>query len=214
MVKLGEQSKQLESLISSAYDYGAYKAKAIDPQIIVIENRAQVRCLIPRCTSYNKSLTCPPNTPSPEEVRKIVSEYSAAIMIQVKGSEEEDGKTDDMKKDYNWVYPSVYNLHKIIHEIEKQAFDMGFYLALGLGGGDCRWCEMLSDDSCSKSLHANAGNCKGVKTGKCMEEYRARPALEAMSVNVLKTAENAGLPFYFTGKDQRFVIWNGILLVD
>jgi hypothetical protein len=33
-------------------------------------------------------------------------------------------------------------------------------------------------------------------------------------VNVLATAANAGLPFYFSGADERYVTWNAIVLVD
>ena len=87
---------------------GAFQYKIISPKLVVVENRAAMRCLIPRCTSYNKSLTCPPNTPKSDETRALLSEYRAAIMIQVKGTEAEDGNTSEMLADYNWVYPASY----------------------------------------------------------------------------------------------------------
>ena len=215
MAKVPSKDKpaSFQDLVSTAYDLGAYKAKLIDPDLIAIEHRAQLKCLIPRCTSYNKSLTCPPNTPNTEKIKKIVAEYSTAIMVQVRGSEDEMAD-DHMKANYNWVYPSVYTLHKIIHELEVTAFDSGYYLVFGLGGGDCRWCEILTEHNCSIDLHANAGNCQGIGSGKCVQEYKARPALEAMSINVVQTAQNAGLPFHFSGKEEGYVIWNGILLID
>jgi predicted metal-binding protein len=212
--KSTEKQKHSE-LLKLAEDRGAYKAKIISSSMIVVEDRAQMRCLIPRCTSYNRTLTCPPNLPNPDQVRKLISEYQSAIMVQVRGTEAEDGKTEEMRRDYNWVYPCVYLLHEIIHDLETRAFDLGYYFAMGLGGGDCRWCEMYSSDKVApQELHASAGGCAGIKNGVCKQQYKARPAMEGMSINVLKTAENAGMPFYFSGKDEKYVIWNGVVLLD
>jgi len=45
--------------------------------------------------------------PHPDEVRQIISEYDLAIMMQVRGSKEEDGTTEQLQQNYNWVYPPV-----------------------------------------------------------------------------------------------------------
>jgi predicted metal-binding protein len=218
VTRLSTPEEKLEEIVSVALANGMDRAKVISPEVIVVERRAQARCLIPRCTSYGKSLTCPPNTPPPEEVKAIIGEYRSAVMMQVDGSEAKDGTSELLRRDYNWCYQSVYKLHEALHNCECRAFDLGYYLTIGMGAGDCRWCEILGggierygDDVL---LHANAGGCAGAKGGNCREEYRARPALEAMSVNVLATAANAGLPFYFSGKDEGYVTWNAILLVD
>ncbi len=218
VTRLSPEQDKLDEIVAVALANGMDRAKVVPTSVITIEARAQAKCLIPRCTSYGKSLTCPPNTPSTDEVREIVGDYRVAVMMQVDGSEEVDGTSDLLRRDYNWCYESVYKLHEALHNTECRAFDLGFYLALGMGGGDCRWCEIVRGGieayGDSALLHANAGGCAGVRGGHCNEQYRARPALEAMSVNVLKTAEKAGLPFYFSGKDERYVTWNAILLVD
>ena len=218
VTRKSSEREKLDEIVAVALANGMDRAKAVPSSVVTIEARAQAKCLIPRCTSYGKSLTCPPNTPSTEEVRKIVGDYRVGVMMQVDGTEEGDGTSDLLRRDYNWCYESVYKLHEALHNTECRAFDLGYYLALGMGGGDCRWCEILRGgiESYGENalLHANAGGCAGVKGGHCNEEYRARPALEAMSVNVLATAEKAGLPFYFSGKDERYVTWNAILLVD
>ncbi len=215
MPNLRSQAKRFDHLVDWALENGAHRASIISPSIICVEERVQMKCLIPRCTSYGKSLTCPPNLPGPAEVAQMVSEYEVALMLQVVGDEETDGAEPGMGDDYNWVYPSVYRLHEILHHLERTAMDMGCYLAMGLGGGDCRWCEMLREgeaDDCK--LHASAGGCPGADTGKCVRDYRARPALEGMSINVIKTADNAGMPFEFTGKTEGYVTWNGIVLLE
>jgi predicted metal-binding protein len=209
---------KLNEIVAVAMANGMDRAKIISPEMIVVEKRAQAKCLIPRCTSYGKSLTCPPNVPETHEVKEIVSEYRHAVMMQVDGIEERDATSDLLRRDYNWCYASVYKLHEALHNCETRSFDLGYALALGMGGGDCRWCELLGggieqygDDAL---LHANAGGCAGATGRSCVQAYRARPALEAMSINVLATAANAGLPFYFSGAEERFVTWNAIVLVD
>jgi predicted metal-binding protein len=218
VTRLDSRDDRLAEIVAVALANGMDRAKVISPEVIVVEKRAQAKCLIPRCTSYGKSLTCPPNTPSTDEVKQIVGDYRTAVIMQVDGSEEKDGTSELLRRDYNWCYESVYKLHEALHNCEVRAFDLGYYLALGMGGGDCRWCEITSGGieqyGDNALLHANAGGCSGMVTGHCTKEYRARPALEAMSVNVLATAANAGLPFYFSGLDERYVTWNAILLVE
>lgn len=213
------ETERFEAIRLTALANGMDRAKVIPTQAIVIEKRAQARCLIPRCTSYGRSWTCPPNTPSTEEVREIVSEYRHAVLMQVDGSLEKDGTNEAMRSNYNWCYPSVYKLMEAVHNTEVKAFDLGWPMAMGFAGGDCRWCELLGGGieryaGSSALLHANAGGCACDSGEACMQEYRARPAMEAMSINVLATAENAGLPFYFSGKDEDYVTWNGIVLIN
>lgn len=218
VTRLDTVEDRLEEIVAVALANGMDRAKVISPEMIVVEKRAQAKCLIPRCTSYGRSLTCPPNMPATAEVKEIVGEYRYAVMMQVDGSEERDGTSELLRRDHNWCYESVYKLHEALHNCECRAFSLGFYLALGMGGGDCRWCELLGGGieqyGDNVLLHANAGGCAGAHGGNCMREYRARPALEAMSVNVLATAANAGLPFYFSGANERYVTWNAIVLVD
>jgi predicted metal-binding protein len=213
----GEQEK-LDELVRYALESGMDRAKVIDTDAIVIERRAQLKCLIPRCTSYGRSYTCPPNVPKTEEVKELVAEYSKAIFMQVDGSEEKDGYNEVMRRDYNWCYPSVYKLMEAVHNTEVRAFDLGWGLAMGLAGGDCRWCELLAGGiehySGNVLLHANAGGCACDVGSPCMEEYKARPAMEAMSINVLATARNAGMPFHFSGNEEGRITWNGVVLVD
>jgi predicted metal-binding protein len=205
-------------LVRYALASGMDRAKIIPTDLVVIEKRAQVKCLIPRCTSYGRSYTCPPNMPSTDEVREIVGEYRSAIFMQVDGSEEKDGYNEMMKKDYNWCYPSVYKLMEAVHNTEVRAFDLGWPMAMGFAGGDCRWCELLGGGieryGGEALLHANAGGCMCDSDNPCLQEYRARPAMEAMSINVLATARNAGMPFYFSGKEKARIVWNGIVLID
>lgn len=209
--------EKYDELVRIALESGMDRAKIIDTSLVVIEKRAGLKCLIPRCTSYGRSYTCPPNVPSTAEVRELMREYQKAIFMQVDGSEEKDGYNEVMRRDYNWCYPSVYKLMEAVDNTEVRAFDLGWELAMGLAGGDCRWCELLGGGieryGGSALLHANAGGCACDSGAPCMEEYKARPAMEAMSINVLATARNAGMPFYFSGKEEGRIVWNGLVLL-
>ncbi|HJW74662.1 MAG TPA: DUF2284 domain-containing protein, partial [Thermoleophilia bacterium] len=144
VTRRSSEQEKLDELVRYALESGIDRAKAISTDLIVIEKRAQTKCLIPRCTSYGRSYTCPPNVPSTAEVREIVGEYGRAIFMQVDGSEEKDGYNEIMRRDYNWCYPSVYKLMEAVHNTEVRAFDLGWELAMGFAGGDCRWCELLA----------------------------------------------------------------------
>jgi predicted metal-binding protein len=40
----------------------------------------------------------------------------------------------------------------------------------------------------------------------------SRPSIEAMGIDVIRTAKRIGLPFDFSSKNRLF--WNGLLLID
>jgi predicted metal-binding protein len=68
-------------LVKLALDNGAADAKIIPAAKVVVEDRVVLKCKI-GCNNYGKTLACPPYTPSAEEFRKIVSEYSYAMFMK------------------------------------------------------------------------------------------------------------------------------------
>ena len=80
--------EKFDELIRVTLESGMDRAKIIDTDLVVVERRAGMKCLIPRCTSYGRSYTCPPNVPSTKEVRELMGEYSKALFVQVDGSED------------------------------------------------------------------------------------------------------------------------------
>ncbi|HEY4579978.1 MAG TPA: DUF2284 domain-containing protein [Candidatus Acidoferrales bacterium] len=67
-------------------------------------------------------------------------------------------------------------LHELILQIEREAFLQGHALALGLIEGHCSLCE----------------KCPG-PNAPCLQPEKARPAMEAMGIDVFRTCANADI---------------------
>ncbi len=72
------------------------------------------------CDGYAQCLVCPPYTPIPDEMRKVLDSYRRAILIHFEPRAE--------------VKASVV-------ELEREIFLRGAWKALGLGAGPCYLCE-------------------------------------------------------------------------
>jgi len=83
--------EKVDFLRKMALDAGAVDAKIITADKIVVEDRIVLKCKI-GCPNYGKTLACPPYTPTAEEFRKIVSEYSYALFMKFKSQAKADPK--------------------------------------------------------------------------------------------------------------------------
>src|SRR4030042_4186056 len=81
--------EKFDFLRKRAIELGAADAKVIPADKIVVENRVVLKCKV-GCTNYGKTLACPPYTPTADEFRKIVSEYSYALFMKFKSHPEAD----------------------------------------------------------------------------------------------------------------------------
>ena len=78
------------------------------------------------CDFYGKSLTCPPHTPTPDQMRLILDSYTHAIFLHRNWHE---GRRD------------VTEFHAALLDLEFTLFFDGYYKALSLGTGPCKRCE-------------------------------------------------------------------------
>lgn len=215
------EANKLKELEKFAIEKGAYRAKAFSARGVAIDERVRMKCQIPLCPHYGKTLTCPPNIPTVEEFKKALAQYRKAILIQTKTSLSGDmaaydkeevkkfftaptkvsitkgGDKTEEGKDFHNVRVSAVGLHKIVNEVEGNAMTLGFPYALGLIGGECMLCY----------------ECVGVDSGKpCHHPYEARPSMEGVGIDVIKTCAKAGLPFDIPPKTE--IIWSGLVLID
>ena len=178
----------MKKLRDEAVHLGATTAKVIPVGSVVIDERVRLKCLVPLCDKYNQTLMCPPNLPTVEEFRKAAARYSRALFVQLVF--EKKGKVTKGEARQQGL-----RLHKIIHELERKAFSLGYPLAAGLIGGSCKLCK----------------TCVGAPN-PCRHPLMARPSMEGMGIDVIKTARKIELPFLFHFRDRLF--WNGLLLID
>jgi predicted metal-binding protein len=199
---------KLKELHDFALKKGASHAKIIAPKKIEIDDRVQLKCRYPPCANYGKNRMCPPYTPPAKEVEGIVAKYRNAMLVQVeaqipdkiKSRIKEDGaKLVDMVKEEGIEYFDKKMLddwkrfHALITDIEREAFKKGYYLSLGLVMGSCRLC-----DECDPKQ-------------PCKHPYESRPSMEAMGIDVYRTAKNSGLGFEWNKKDG--ILYNGLVLI-
>jgi predicted metal-binding protein len=189
--------EKFEFLRKMALEMGAVNAKVITADKVVVEDRIVLKCKL-GCTHYGKTLTCPPYTPTAEEFRKIVREYSYALFMKFRSRAKADAKlakhlskaeTDptipqDMKEKVQRFWAAwkddKLEMLSVVLDLEKAAMSKGYPLAIGLVSGHCQLCEKCTLDR---------------KT--CDYPAKARYSEEAVGVNVQATAKNAGIKFTY-----------------
>jgi len=218
VVHHGERDR-LRDLVEFALGKGAYRAKAFSARKIVIDERVRLKCQIPLCPHYGTTLTCPPNVPTVDEFRGALRLYKKALLVQTKAPltlamDDFDrkevltfleshgtapapnaGGESEARRNLEDVKLQSVRLHKLVNEVELQAMSLGFHYALGLIGGDCMLCP----------------KCAG-PGAICRRPFQARPAMEGVGIDVVRTSRNAGLPFDIPPKNE--VVWTGLVLVE
>jgi predicted metal-binding protein len=198
------EDARLDRLKDVASDLGADEAKIIDTKDVVVDKRVRLKCSVPVCASFGRNLMCPPNIMPVEEFASIMELYGKALILQVEAEHDSTDKTesclskrtcDELERSTNTIDWKI-KLHKLVNELETAAFKEGFYLAAGLIGGDCSLCP----------------ECVTPQSGEpCRHPFKARPSMEAMGIDVLKTCDNVGLPLHLSS--SRKVRWTGLVLL-
>jgi predicted metal-binding protein len=183
-----------------ALELGASVAKVIPANEIVVENRVVLKCRV-GCKHYGKTLMCPPYSPSVDEFRKSLSEYSYALVLKFKSQaeaspdvikllskdEDDPSLTEEMKEKTRAFWASwkkdKLDLLKMVRDLERAAMNKGFSLALGFTTGSCMVC-----DNCS------------IEQKICIHPTEARYSAQSVGINVKQTLENAGMPIPFPMK--------------
>ena len=198
------EEQKLAQIVTTAMSLGASEAKVIDAKDIVVDKRVRLKCMIPICSDYNRHMMCPPNIMPVGEFADIVGLYEKALIVQIEADVDSSDKSsvslskelctelEKSTKTNEWEK----ELHRLINKVEAHAFKEGFYLAAGLIGGSCGLCQECVDP--------RSGN-------PCRHPFEARPSMEAMGVDVVRTCENVGLPMHLSS-DMR-VRWTGLVLL-
>lgn len=162
------------------------KAYFMDAGNVPVENRIALKCAY-GCKDYGKRLSCPPNVMSVEEFRKIIGEYSSALLLV---DERDISQVSDILEAWGEIRKDSF--HKML-ELEQEAFRKGFTFAHLLRPGSCNECDVCNLE-------------------KCIKPELKRFAPEAVGVNLQKTMENAGLVLEFFKPEKTAFI--GILLLE
>ena len=203
-------NRSSEKFCQIAEEIGASRAVPISTDDVIVDLRVNLKCQVPRCKSYGECLTCPPNCLSVEEFKKFLECYEQGVFIQVdqqtppgvKSRVEETGSLSDLYKDKEYIKEYTNDLvqgkdilQEVVTKVESEAFNSGYYFASGFVGGSCTKCKTC----------VGPGN-------PCRFPYYARPSLEAVSVDVFKTAERVGIKMDYPVRDR--IVWSGLVLIE
>lgn len=195
----------LQKLVEAALKRGASKAVPLEAISIVVDPRVRMKCQIPVCKNYGKSLMCPPSVMSPKDFLEILSRYSDSIVVQWT-YEPDTELLETIKKgsmsglDANEAYTKAMKeaLREItlqLNALEGDAMKMGYRFATAFSGGPCSLCD----------------ECVGIG-GHCRHPFIARPSMEAVGIDVIATSANACLPIKYPAESTATL--TGLLLVD
>jgi predicted metal-binding protein len=191
---------------------GASAAKVVPANEIVVENRVVLKCRV-GCKHYGKTLMCPPYSPNVDDFRKVLSEYSYALVLKFKSKaeappevakllskeENDPSLTEEIQEKIRTFWASwkqdKLDLLKMVRDLEKAAMNKGYTLALGFTTG---WCQICN-------------NCN-IEQKFCIHPTEARYSAQSVGINVKQTLEYADMPmqFPFKGTPETF----GLVLID
>ncbi len=120
-------SKSMEELREIAIRLGAAEAKLIKAGDVVVRDWVRLKCQY-GCDGYGKRLTCPPYSPTPEQMNRVLSGYTSAILLCFE--------------------PGWEKVHRVVASLEREAFLSGYYSAFGLTSGPCPLCKECNLKSC------------------------------------------------------------------
>ena len=196
--------KRFSESVEVALRAGATAARIIPSRQVVIDDRVRLKCEVPRCAGYGQYLTCPPYVMSVEAFSKIRSSYKWGLLVQVEAKDIDSADKDKgrinrtiLKENRKLHRSFKLKLLEIVEAVESAALKKGMRFATGLVGGSCVLCERCVD---------------GKSSDACRHPFRARPPMEAVGIDVVKTAQNAGLPIHLSSSEN--VVWTGLVLLD
>jgi predicted metal-binding protein len=119
------------------------------------------------CNNYNARANCPPNMPAVEDCGKFIDGYKTAAIFHFAKS------TPDRAQRYEWTK----GLNAALLKLERSTFLAGYYKAFALYVDACRLCPECVDSK-----------------DKCKNKMSARPAPDALAIDVFQTVRKVGFP--------------------
>ena len=155
-----------KKLESQFAEHGFTDFKWIDPASIVVSEWVRMKCMY-GCGDYGKKACCPPNTLSVPECRRFFDEYRTAAIFHF------EKKVAKPEERHEWFRGINMELLKL----EREIFLAGYHKAFLLLVDTCHLC----------------GECASTRA-ECKNQRSARPAPEAMAVDVFATVRQLGFP--------------------
>ncbi len=140
-------------------------------EVAEIEPKESVRlkCLVPLCEYYGVCKVCPPNIPEVWQFERALKDFTKAYLVVLQE------KVVDLEK-FHFDFSAELKLAEIILDLERTSFNLGYYQALGLIVGGCKYCE--------KCVPLNQ---------PCKHPFKARPSPEGFGIDITAIAQKLGV---------------------
>jgi predicted metal-binding protein len=176
----------LERYRQLALELGAADAVVIPGSYVTIDERVRLKCVVPRCLRAGETPNCPPHAPDLQLVRTALEHFSWAVVVkcQVEPLEEYAPGAGATRAEQRRTLSFHRESSDIVFALERQAYKDGYHLTMGFGGGSCK------DYLCQGMI------CQFLDSGRCRFPHRARPAMEAMGIDVVALINRLGWEVY------------------
>lgn len=175
-----------EALAARFAEHGYTDFKWVEPKDFVVAQWVRMKCTF-GCPIYGHNATCPPNVPTVAECRQFFDEYAAAAMFHFAKAV---AKPEDRLE---WGK----GINTALLKLEREVFLAGHPKTF-----------LLFMDTC-----CNCPECPGLRT-RCKNPAAARPAPEAMAVDVFATARKYGFPIEVLSDYGQTMNRYAILLIE
>ena len=159
----------LKKYIEIAKDKGVDDAIEVEASRVFTAPWVKMKCRF-GCAGFGKSLCCPPNTPSSDEMRRVLDSYTSGVLLH---------------KHWEKGYNVVNEFNELVVVLEREIFLDGHYKALGLGSGPCMRCDECNImGSCRKpELARPSMEACGIDVFKTAREHK-------LPIEVVKTRKH------------------------
>lgn len=156
-------------------EFNSYIALALDNKITdAIVIRTSEVCTAPwvrmkcqfGCPGFGETLCCPPYTPTPDEMRKILDSYTHGILLHLHWTKD---------------YKIVNKFNDIVVDLERIVFLDGYYKAWAIGSGPCDRCKSCN----TKGTCRNADKARPSMEGCGIDVFQTARA-QGLPINVVK----------------------------
>lgn len=160
------QRAPIDALDRLFTEHGYADYRWIDPKQIIVRQWVRVKCMF-GCGEYGHTACCPPHTLSVAECERFFHEYEHAVIFRFCRTVE---KPEDR---FAWTRKVNTGLSRLEREVFLAGYERAFLLFM---------------DSCCMCRE-----CTGNREA-CQNPRMARPAPEAMAVDVYSTVRQFGYP--------------------
>lgn len=179
----------MERLSEHGKQYGLSAIFPFHVDKIAVAEWVHLKCRY-GCSQFNTNWCCPPATPNPDKVRRILDEYSTALLLVGTAN-----CTDFYRNNHRKRAMQV-RCWKGTVSLERMLFLEGYYKSFSLVGECCALCKECAYPE------------------ECRFPQEKRPSVESFSIDVIGTLKNLGTSSQVATSTAETFNYYGIILLE